>query len=126
MGERVARAIDLSHPAIGTNLMGSSGQHSSPMTAKEEATSDPSPCPLPVGSQWERVGCADVQRTTLAGSWTCRERTSQKECSCARTRNLFRSLEVKLVRMPIPPAPMRETTSYAPAPYRERGRGWGV
>src|SRR5258708_820865 len=35
------------------------------MTAKEEATSDPSPCPLPVGEGWLRGG----QRTTLEGSW---------------------------------------------------------
>src|SRR5258707_1255187 len=51
--------------------------------------------PLPPGEGWRR-GC---QRTTLAGSWTRGEHTSQQKCSHARTRKLCRSLEVKLVCM---------------------------
>src|SRR5258706_30899 len=46
------------------------------MTAKEEATSDPSPCPLPAGEGW-RCGC---QRTTLAGSWTLYESAEMFPC----------------------------------------------
>src|SRR5258708_17767082 len=55
----------------------------SPMTAKEEATSDPtsdpSPCPLPVGEGWQRRR----QRITRAGSWLRSERSGQQKCSHA-------------------------------------------